>query len=63
MFVCVYEGSGTSGNILKEIYVLRRTPNSLQDQALVLHHQNLIRHQEDEIFGVSTIDWNQTPWM
>ena len=25
--------------------------------------RNLIRDQEDEIFGVSTIDWDQSPWM
>ena len=25
--------------------------------------QNLIFDQEDEIFGVSTMDWDQTPWM
>ena len=25
--------------------------------------QKLIRDQEDEIFGVSTIDWDQTSWM
>ena len=35
----------------------------LRDSALDLHHAEMGFEQQDEISGVSTIDWDQTSWM
>ena len=48
---------------MKIICVLRRTHNFPRFCLCFIITQKLILDQEDEIFGGSTIDWDQTPWM
>ena len=60
---CVHEFSGT----LRKDYQgnLRATKNAEFSETRLLLYitQKMILDQEDEICGVSTVDWDTTPWM
>ena len=51
------------GKDYEETLRVKRNPALYEIRPLFSIKQKLILDQQDEIFGVSTIDWDQTPWM